>query len=38
MKEAVHAWLVTQSKLFFSEGIHKLVGRWTKCVKNDTEK
>jgi hypothetical protein len=36
VKEAVHAWLVAQPKTFFSffsEGIRKLVQRWTKCVE-----
>jgi histone-lysine N-methyltransferase SETMAR len=32
-KEAVHAWLASQPKTFFSEGIRKLVQRWTKCVE-----
>ena len=30
VKEAVHAWLAAQTKTF-SEGIRKLVQRWTKC-------
>jgi hypothetical protein len=30
VKEAVHAWLAAQPKTFFSEGIRKLVQRWTK--------
>ncbi|PNF23181.1 hypothetical protein B7P43_G02737 [Cryptotermes secundus] len=33
VKEAVHVWLATQPKTFFSEGIRKLVQRWTKCVE-----
>jgi hypothetical protein len=33
VKEAVHAWLTAQPKTFFSEGIRKLVQRWTKCVE-----
>ena len=32
VKEAVHAWLTAQPKTF-SEGIRKLVQRWTKCVE-----
>jgi hypothetical protein len=35
-KEVVHAWLFTQPKtFFFSEGIQKLVSRWTKCVAKE---
>ena len=30
--EAVQSWLKATSKSFFSEGIRKLVGRWTECV------
>jgi transposase len=30
VKKAVHAWLTAQPKTFFSEGIRKLVQRWTK--------
>ena len=33
VKHAVHAWLAAQPKTFFSEGISKLVQRWTKCVE-----
>ncbi|PNF22874.1 hypothetical protein B7P43_G14964, partial [Cryptotermes secundus] len=33
VKEAVHARLAAQPKTFFSEGIRKLVQRWTKCVE-----
>ena len=33
LKEAVHAWLAAQPKTLFSEGIRKLVQRWTKCVE-----
>ena len=33
VKEAVHAWLAAQPKIFFSEAIRKLVQRWTKCVE-----
>jgi histone-lysine N-methyltransferase SETMAR len=29
LKEVVHAWLVTQPKTFYSEGIQKLVSHWT---------
>ena len=36
MKEAVHAWLAVQPKTF-SEGIRKLVQRWTKCVEKQGE-
>jgi histone-lysine N-methyltransferase SETMAR len=35
VKEVVHAWLVTQPKTFSSEGIRKLVSRWTKCVPKE---
>jgi hypothetical protein len=31
LKETVHAWLVSQPKPFCSEGIKKIVQRWTKC-------
>jgi hypothetical protein len=34
VKEAVHAWLVTQ-KYFFSKGTQKLVDCWSKCVEKD---
>jgi hypothetical protein len=33
VREAVHAWLTAQPKTFFSEGIRKLVQRWTKCIE-----
>ena len=33
LKEAVHALLTAQLKIFFSESIRKLVQRWTKCVE-----
>ena len=33
VKEPVDAWLAAQPKTFFSEGIRKLVQRWTKCVE-----
>ena len=33
VKEAVHMWLNAQQKTFFSEGIEKLVQRWTKCIE-----
>jgi hypothetical protein len=33
VKEALHAWFAAQPKTFFSEGIRKLVQRWTKCVE-----
>ena len=33
VKEVEHAWLAAQPKTFFSEGIRKLVQRWTKCVE-----
>jgi hypothetical protein len=35
VKEAVHVWLATQPKIFFSEGIQKLVDHWTMCVEKD---
>ena len=37
VKEAMHAWLAAQSKTIFSEGIRKLVQRWTKCVENQRD-
>ncbi|XP_045132250.1 histone-lysine N-methyltransferase SETMAR-like [Portunus trituberculatus] len=33
VKEAVHKWLHDQPQTFFSEGIRKLVDRWTKCIE-----
>ena len=33
VKEAAHAWLAAQPEAFFSDGIRKLVQRWTKCVE-----
>ena len=33
LKEAVHAWLAAQPKMFFSEGIKKLVKWWKKCIE-----
>ena len=30
--EAVQSWLKATLKVFFLEGIRKLVDRWTKCV------
>jgi hypothetical protein len=33
--QAVHKWLRDQPKTFFVEGIHKLVDRWTKCIKKE---
>jgi hypothetical protein len=35
VKEAVHVWLVTEPKTFFSKGIQKLVDCWTKFVEKD---
>jgi hypothetical protein len=35
LKEVVHAWLVTQPKTVFSEGIQKLVSRWTKFIAKE---
>ena len=32
VKAAVHQWLRTQPKTFFSDGIKKLVGCWEKCI------
>jgi len=32
VKAAVHQWLRTQPKIFFADGIKKLVGRWKKCI------
>ena len=37
VKEAMHAWLAAQPKTFFSEGIRKLVQRWTKCVEKQKD-
>ena len=31
LKETVHAWLVSEPKTFYSEGIKKIVWRQTKC-------
>jgi hypothetical protein len=33
--QAVHKWLRDQPKIFFVEGIRKLVDRWTKCIKKE---
>ena len=33
VKGAEHVWLAAQPKTFFSEGITKLVQRWTKSVE-----
>jgi hypothetical protein len=33
VEEAVHAQLLSQSKTFSSEGIHKLVVQWTKYIE-----
>jgi len=33
LKEAVHAWLAAQPKIFFSEGIKKLVQQWKKYIE-----
>jgi histone-lysine N-methyltransferase SETMAR len=35
IKEAVHAWLVTQPKTFFLGSIQKLVDRWGNIVETD---
>jgi hypothetical protein len=35
VKEVAHAWLVSQPKTFFPEGIKKLVNHWTKCVAKE---
>jgi hypothetical protein len=35
VKEAVHAWLITQTKTFFSKGTQKLVDCWSVCVEKD---
>jgi hypothetical protein len=37
VKKVVHAWLVTQPRTFFSEGIQNLVDHWTKCVEKDED-
>jgi hypothetical protein len=33
--QTVHKWLRDQLKIFFVEGIRKLVDRWTKCIKKE---
>ena len=33
VQKVVHEWLCDQPKTFFSDGIHKLVGCWNKCIK-----
>jgi hypothetical protein len=33
VKEAVHDWLHTQPKQFFTDGMRKLVDCWTKCAE-----
>jgi hypothetical protein len=33
VKEALHDWLCTQPKQFYSDGVRKLVDCWTKCIK-----
>jgi len=33
LKEKVHAWLVSQTRIFYSEGIKKIVRRWTKLIE-----
>jgi len=37
VKEAVHEWLAAQAKTFFSEGIHKLLEHWNKCIAKHRE-
>jgi len=37
VNEAVHEWLVAQSKTFFSEGIQKLLEPWNKCIAKHGE-
>jgi len=32
VKAAVHQWLRNQPKIFFADGIKKLVGRWENCI------
>ena len=32
VQKAGHEWLCDQPKTFFSDGIHKLVDRWNKCI------
>jgi hypothetical protein len=34
-REAVHKWLRDQPKIFFVEGIRKLVDRWSKCIEKE---
>jgi hypothetical protein len=33
VKKAVHVWLSAQLKMFFTEGVSKLVKWWAKCVE-----
>jgi len=33
LKETVHAWLVSEPKTFYSEGLKKIVRRWTKFIE-----
>jgi hypothetical protein len=33
--QAMHKWLRDQSKIFFVEGICKLVDGWTKCIEKE---
>ena len=33
VQKAVHEWLCDQPKTFFSDGIHKLVDCWNKCIE-----
>jgi hypothetical protein len=34
VKKVVYAWLAAQPKTFISEGIRKLVQRWTRCIES----
>lgn len=35
VKDAVHEWLSSMPRSFFSEGVQKFVRRWTKCVERN---
>jgi hypothetical protein len=33
VKMTVYSWLAVQPKIFFNEGIRKLLSRWSKCIE-----
>ena len=33
VQKSMHKWLSDQPKTFFSDGIHKLLDRWNKCIE-----